>query len=202
VIRVEFTAPVDEQTVHAVKHIVRQSVPMSVAVPVLLLTGAVGVGKSTIGAEVSRLLGDAEAAHAYVDLAVIGRGWPTPADDPWNERLIHANLACIWSNFAAAGARRLVLCRVLEDRSLLRHVEEAVPGAEITVVQLHAPLATLNARIRTRETPRDPSWFLDVARFLVDHEATTSVADHVVDNTDRHPADVAAEVLSLIRWLP
>src|SRR4051794_28454084 len=99
-------------------------------VPVVLITGPVGVGKSTAAGEVAALLSDADIAHASVDLAQIGACWRTPTDDPWQERLVHRNLACTWSNFREAGARRLVLCRVLEARSLLRHVASAVPGAE------------------------------------------------------------------------
>jgi gluconate kinase len=131
-----------------------------VPVPVLLLTGAVGAGKSTIGAQVARLLRDAGLAYAFVDLAVVGQAWPSPADDPWNERLAPANLAAMWANYAAAGARRLVPCRVLEDRGLLGRIERAVPGAAVTVVWLDAPLDTLEARIRRREAPSDPEWFL------------------------------------------
>ncbi len=54
-------------------------------VPLLVITGPTGAGKSTVGGEVFRLLRE-------------------------------------------AGARRLVVSRVLAARSLLRHIE-AVPGA-------------------------------------------------------------------------
>lgn len=57
-------------------------------------------------------------SSAFIDLPALGNGWPPPADDPWNERLAHANLARAWENFRHAGARRLVVCRVLEARSL------------------------------------------------------------------------------------
>jgi hypothetical protein len=173
---------------------------MTSRVPVLLINGPVGVGKSTIGAEISGRLREAAEPGAFVDLAVIGRAWPEPVDDPWNERLVHTNLACLWRNFAAGGAERLVLCRVLEDRSLLRHVEAAVPGAEITVVRLRVPLAVLHARIRSREAPGDASWYLDAATQLVDRMDAAGTDDHVVDN-DRHPAEVAATILRLVGWL-
>jgi adenylylsulfate kinase len=104
-------------------------------VPVLVIAGAAGAGKSTIAAEAFRLLRETGVASAFVDLATLG-AWPPPPDDPWNERLVHANLACMWSNLAAIGARCLVVCRVLEARSLLRHIEAAVPGAQITVIGL------------------------------------------------------------------
>jgi DNA polymerase III delta prime subunit len=173
---------------------------MTASVPVLLVTGPVGVGKSTAAAEAARLLREANVPHALVDLAWIGQSWPVPDDDPWHERLAHRNLACTWANFRDAGADRLILCRVLEDRSLLRAVAEAVPGAEVTVVRLRAPLPVLQARIRSREAG-DPGWFLQAAAHTAEALEHARVEDHVVDNQHRPVADVAGEVLRLVGWL-
>ena len=173
---------------------------MATSVPVLLITGPVGAGKSTVAAEAARLLRESNVPHAVVDLAWIEQCWPVPLDDQWNERLIHRNLACMWANFRQAGADRLILARVLEARSLLRHVVEAVPGAQITVVRLRASLAVLHARIRSREAG-DPSWFLGTATHTAEALEQARVEDHLVDNQDRPVAAVAAEVLRLARWL-
>ena len=176
--------------------------PSPIDVPVLVLTGPVGVGKSTVLSEIARLLTQASVPHAVVDLAGIGRAWPAPEDDRWNERLIHRNLACMWANFRDAGAEHLVLARVLEARSLLRHVEAAVPGAAVTVVRLRASLPVLEARIRHREQGGDPTWYLEVAAYLVDAMEQPGIADHVLDNERGSVADVAAQALRLVGWLP
>jgi hypothetical protein len=170
-------------------------------VPVLLLTGPVGVGKSTVAHEASGLLSDAKVAHALVDLARVGACWPAPPDDPWNERLAHRNLACMWSNFRAAGAERLLLCRVLEARSLLRHIVAAVPGAEITVVRLCAPLQVLQERIRAREAGRDPDWYLEAAAYLAEAMERSAVEDYCIDNVGRSAHEVAEQALRLAGWL-
>jgi DNA polymerase III delta prime subunit len=99
---------------------------MPVSVPVLLITGPVGVGKTTVAAEAARLLREADIAHALVDLAWIEQCWPVSADDSWNERLTHRNLPCMWANFQQAGAARLIVVRVLETRSLLQRVAEVL----------------------------------------------------------------------------
>jgi hypothetical protein len=173
---------------------------MASPVPVLLITGPVGAGKSTVANEAGRLLRELGVPHALVDLARIGQCWPVPAGDPWNERLIHQNLACIWSNFRQAGIDRLIVSRVLEARSLLRHLAEAVPGARITVVRLRVRSEVLEARIRAREAGGDPEWFLGAAAYLAGALERARVEDHVVDNDDRLPGDAAVEVLRLAGW--
>ncbi len=173
---------------------------MTAPVPVLVITGPVGVGKSTIADEAASLLRQANVPHALVDLDRIEQSWPVPADDPGNERVSHRNLACMWANFRQAGADRLIFARVLETRSLLRRVTKAVPGAEITVVRLRAPLAVLHERIRAREAS-DPDWFLDAATYTAEVFEQAHVEDHLVDNENRSVTEVAAEVLQRVGWL-
>jgi hypothetical protein len=173
---------------------------MTAAVPVLVITGPVGVGKSTIANEAAWLLRQADVPHALVDLDRIEQCWPVPADDPWNERVSHRNLACMWANFRQAGADRLILVRVLEARSLLQRVAQAVPGAQITVVRLRASLSVLHERIRSREAS-DPSWFLRAATHTAEVFERAQVEDHLVDNENRPVTVVAQEVLHRVAWL-
>ena len=167
-------------------------------VPVLVLTGPVGVGKSTVASEAARLLREAHVSYALVDLPRIGEAWPPPADDPWNERLIHCNLASMWPNFRAAGASRLLICRVLECRSLLRYIADAVPGSDIKVVRLRAPLALLHERLSARQSPRPADWYVNAATYLVERMERSHVEDHLVDNDGRLPYEVAQDVLRCV----
>jgi adenylylsulfate kinase len=167
-------------------------------VPVLLITGPVGVGKTTTADSVSYLLAQRGVRNACVDLPQIGKAFPAHDADPWNEELIHRNLACMWANFKAAGAERLVVSRVLETRSGLGRIAEAVPGAEITVVRLRAPLAILHRRIRARN-PR-PEWFLDAATELSQAMELHALEDFLVDNEDMSADETAKAVLQVTRW--
>jgi DNA polymerase III delta prime subunit len=171
------------------------------SVPVLVLSGPVGVGKSTVASEAARLLREAHISYALVDLPRIGEAWPPPADDPWNERLIHCNLASLWSNFRAAGATRLLVCRVLECRSLLRYIADAVPGASIVIVRLRAPLNLIHERLRARESPRSADWYIEVATYLFEKMEESRVEDYLVDNDGRLPHEVAEHVLRCAGWL-
>jgi hypothetical protein len=171
------------------------------AVPVLLFTGPTGAGKTRVAMEAARLLDEACIPHAMVDLHMIHECSPRPADDPWNELLIHRNLACMWRNFREAGAGRLILSRALEDRGLLLPIAQAVPGARITVVRLTAGLGELHARIRAREAGRDPQWYLDMATYLASKLPACAVEDHVVSNENRSATSAAAEALRITGWL-
>src|SRR4030088_647613 len=152
------------------------------SVPVLVITGPVGSGKSTIAAEAGELLRKANLPHAVVDPARIRGSWPPPPADPWNERVLHRTLAAMWSNFRDAGAQRLILSRVLETRGLLQPIAEAVPGAEMTVIRMRVRLEALQKRIRSREAGRDPEWFLGAAGNLVERLEQLRVENYVVEN--------------------
>lgn len=173
---------------------------MATPVPVLVITGPVGAGKSTIAVQAATLLREADVPHGLIDLDWIEQCWPVPADDPENERVSHRNLACMWANFRQAGADRLILARGLHDRRPLQRLTEAVPGARITVVRLRAPLAVLHERIRSREAS-DPGWYLDAATHAAQVLEHADFEDHLVDNENRPATVVAAEVLHRVGWL-
>src|SRR5258708_36649636 len=102
------------------------------SVGVLLVTGPVGVGKTTVALEASDLLEAAGVPHAVIDVDALSWCYRTPVNDPFHNRLALRNLRCVWANFAAAGAARLILARVIEARDELGAFRQAVPGAQPT----------------------------------------------------------------------
>jgi hypothetical protein len=170
--------------------------------PVLLLTGPIGVGKSAVLHEADALLIEASVPHATVVLEEIAGCWPFPPEGAV-QRVTHLyrNLAELWSNYAARGAGRLLLEMLIEDRAGLRRLAQAIPGAEIVMVRLDAPLALIEERIRRREAA-GPEGELTGARWWAEHlERWTADDCVVVDNGDRPVRDVAAEVLRAAGWL-
>lgn len=107
------------------------------------------------------------------------------------------DLACIWQSFSKAGASRLILSGVLEDRSLLRHIHAAGPDAKITVIMLQPRLSTLQERVRSGEAGRDPQRYLDTAAYLGGQQSGSGVSDHVVRNENCPAADAACGALRL-----
>jgi chloramphenicol 3-O-phosphotransferase len=169
-------------------------------VPVLLVTGPVGAGKTTIAGEVSALLNHAGVPHAVVDMDALRWCYPSPPDDPYNEALARRNLAAIWPNFRAAGAGRLVLAEVLESPEGLGAYGAAIPGAEIVVVRLRASVPTLAARVTRRETGSGRDWHLARAAELAVQLERDGIGDVVVDTDGRSVGDVAREVLTRCGW--
>jgi hypothetical protein len=82
----------------------------------------------------------------------------------------------------------------------LQRIEQAVPGADITVIRLRAPLDLMLKRIEAREKG-DPTWYLQAAKELSESMEDSGVEDHVVENADRTPAETAAEALRAAGWL-
>lgn len=171
------------------------------AVPVLFITGPVGVGKTTVAYEAGTLLAAAGVPHAVVDLDALAAAYPRPVDDGFNTRLAYRNLAAVWTNDAAAGAERLILAAVLEARTELQALREAIPGADVVVVRLRASPPTLIERVARREVGSGREWHLHRSVELADQMEREAVEDHLVDTTDRDPVAIARVLLERVGWL-
>lgn len=75
---------------------------------VLLIGGRAGVGKSTVGLEVSDQLRVAEVPHAIVEGDFMEQVHPAPEGDPRRAGITERNFTAVWGNYAALGHRRLV----------------------------------------------------------------------------------------------
>lgn len=167
--------------------------------PVLLLTGTVGVGKTTIADEINSVLWERDVPHAALDLdAVI---WHVPITSKLHNDLMFENLAALWANFERHGARRLVLARVLEDAGDLRRYQEAIPDADITVVRLDAPEHARKERLVRRMQPGEHlDWHL--ARTVELHYILERAAHERFVVVNEGPVrEVALEVLTRAGWL-
>ncbi|HEY3285169.1 MAG TPA: hypothetical protein VGN26_23095 [Armatimonadota bacterium] len=169
---------------------------------VLIVTGPVGVGKTTIAEEVSRQLSEASVPNAWVDVDLLRTCYPSPPDDPFHMALGLANLAAVCANYRAAGAERLVLADVVEAPEAVPCYEEAIPGARITVVRLSACIETLHGRLDGREEGEDLRWHRNRAVELTGIMESTGVGDLIIRTDGRRPAAIASEALQRARWWP
>lgn len=174
---------------------------MPECVPVLIITGPVGVGKTSVAGDVSTLLEDAKVPHACVDIDALRWCYPGPPNDRFRVGLAMRNLAAIWPNFQAAGARRLVIADVIESVDDLAGYAVAVPGAEITVVRLRAAVQTLHQRLRGREHGASLEWHLNRAPELAAIMDRAACEHVLIDTEGKDSTTVAQEVLERVGWL-
>jgi hypothetical protein len=170
------------------------------AVPVLVITGPVGVGKTRVMEEVSDRLGAAGVPHAFVDMDAMRSAYPAPPGDRFNTRLGFRNLAAAWENYRAVGSERLVLADVVESRADLDGYREAVPGAAVTLVRLRASVPTLQARVAGREIGSGREWHLARAAELAAQMDRDALEDLLVETDGRTVGEVAREVLARSGW--
>ncbi len=166
-------------------------------ISVLIITGPVGIGKSSAAKAVSELLEwDYALPHAVADLDYLRSAFPRPKDDPFNTSMGFKNLAAVWLNYREAGARYLIIPSVMEHAGDLDRVRAVVPGAELVVVRLTASLLVNHARIRGRESSADSlQWHLARSTQLAAELETSSLEDFIVDTEQKTAKDVAREIV-------
>lgn len=167
----------------------------------LLLTGTVGVGKTTTADAVGDRLRAAGVAHALVDLDELRRCWPAPADDPFHTALSLTNLAALSRAYRDAGAERLVLAGVVETRADRQRHADAV-GVALQVVRLVAPADVVAPRLRARhvDDPEGLAWHLHRRGELDAVLDAADVADAVVTVTGLGRGEVADAALRAAGW--
>jgi adenylylsulfate kinase-like enzyme len=117
---------------------------------ILLLCGATGVGKSTIGFELYLRDLTAGRTAAYIDLDQIGFCGPGLVGHQASHRIKARNLAALWRTYRAAGASHLVAVGPVQNETAYQAYAEALPAASITLCRLHAGPAELTRRVMSR----------------------------------------------------
>ncbi|MFI5711399.1 adenylyl-sulfate kinase [Kribbella sp. NPDC051620] len=167
----------------------------------LLITGTVGVGKTTTAWAIGEHLQELGIPHAVIDLDELRRGWPAPAGDPFNLELELTNLASVAKNYRAAGAIRVVASGVVESRAAVRRYESAV-AMPLKLCRLKTDLERVRARLTERHPPGpDRDWHLRRSGELdLILDAGLDGDCELVDPALDAPAQVARRVLRAIGW--
>ena len=80
----------------------------------IVITGSMGAGKTTVLGEASDLLVSRDVTHAAIDLDALGLLHLSGVHDP---DLMLSNLASVCNNYSAAGIRRLLIAAAVESRA-------------------------------------------------------------------------------------
>src|SRR5579872_6212448 len=79
----------------------------------LIITGAMGAGKTTVLAEASDILASRQLGHAAIDLD--GLGLAHLRSPGSNDDVMYRNLRSVSENYAALGVQRFLVARALES---------------------------------------------------------------------------------------
>ncbi|CAM5281274.1 hypothetical protein [Streptomyces aurantiogriseus] len=169
----------------------------------LLIGGRAGVGKTTVGWEVSALLRAAAVPHAVIDGDFMGQVHPAPQGDPSRAAIGERNLTAVWGNYADLGYRRLVYTNTVCVLDELGDSFRRALGndARLVRVLLTATDATTRRRLAGRELGSEfgseLAGSVRKARML----DARAPADTVRVATDgRTVPDIAGEVLAATGW--
>ena len=172
------------------------------AIPVVVITGPVGSGKSTVAATLCDLLAANDCRNAYVDMDSLRWLYPAHPEDRFSARLGFQNLAAIWPNLLDAGATCVVLADVVEDMVQRETYESLMPGSMVTIVRLNVPLNLILERLANRESGADLEWHRQRAPELQAIMERAAVGDLVLDVGTRSPHAVATEIAHRLNLIP
>lgn len=170
---------------------------------VLLIGGRAGVGKTTVGWEVSAQLRAADIAHVVVEGDCLGQVHPAPAGDPRRSTIVERNLGAVWANYAELGYRRLIYTHTVSVLPEAVGMFERVMGSNVRLVRvlLTATDATARQRLEGRELGSELEKETERSAYkarLLDEHASADIARVVADG--RSVVDIANHAVAVTGW--
>ena len=168
-------------------------------IPILIISGPVGVGKTTIGEEVSTILVGRGIPHSFIDMDGLAETYPRK--DRFGTELALKNLQDVWTNCAEAGSRNLILPTVIESLEDVKSIRQAIAGAAPVVCRLRAGDETLIERVTKREIGSGLDWHQTRSLELAKSLDQNGPADFVVETDNRSIIDIADEIVAKVEWV-
>ena len=164
---------------------------------VLVISGSMGAGKTTVMGELSDLLAARGIRHVAIDLDAISLQL---VPEPLSSEIQFGSLAAVARNCLSAGIDTFVIAAAVESREYLAGLRAALQADAITVAQLTADAATMEGRLRVREPGFRQGEFLERSRSLARILSAAALEDFAVTNAARNVTDVARELLERAGW--
>src|SRR5262245_34683594 len=161
---------------------------------ILVISGSMGSGKTTVMAEASDLLTARGVVHAAIDLDALGIARLPDRSEGLADDLTYRNLTAVWQNFLAAGVARLLIAAAIESRVQLDRVKAAVCAADLVVCRLTAGVGTMEQRVRVREPGMLQGELVARVAALEAILDAAGVEDFALSNDGRDVTDVAQEL--------
>jgi len=172
-------------------------------VPVLWITGPMGVGKSTVSWQLFTELASSGTRTAFTDADQLCMCYPAPPDDPGRDLIRARNAGVVIRNCQAAGARRVIVNGIVDP---VLGVRSGLPRqAEVMVCRLRADPDEVVRRFAGRQRASGDSDIQDVVRRVrdgCDRMDASDFADVCVDTTGASAGEVARLIRDRCRRWP
>ena len=171
-------------------------------IPVVVVTGTIGAGKSTVAAAMSEILHEQGTRHGLIEVDWLGEVYPAPdPSNPYSTDLAMKVLSSVWPHYLGAGITRAIVTMTLENREELRDLLAAMESPPATVVRLLASQTTREERIKAREFGNLRDLFLEKTADIEYQMDCFGIGDFSVENESRLPHASATEILQRLGWI-
>jgi hypothetical protein len=170
----------------------------------LIITGTMGAGKTTVLGEASDILALRQIAHAAIDLDALGLAYlpsTASASKASNHSVMYSNLQSICKNYASIGVKRFLLARAIENRAELELCRGTASASNTVVCRLAASMETMQQRVKMRESGvSQREYVARVAKLNLILDGAR-LEDFIVTSENRSVTEVAQEMLVRAKWI-
>ena len=165
----------------------------------LIITGTMGAGKTTVLGEASDILRLRHISHAAIDLDGLGLAHlPSEAN---NDGVMYRNLESVCANYTSHGVKRLLLARAIENPAELDLCRRAVSATNTVLCRLTASIETMQQRVKMRELGVSRREHVDRVVKLNAILERVRLEDFTITNENRSPIETAHETLLKAGWI-
>lgn len=164
----------------------------------LVITGTMGSGKTSVLCEASDLLGLRRIVHAAIDLDAFGLAY-LPSGPP--DAVMYRNLQSAAENYASLGVVRILLARAVESSGELELCRKATAATNTIVCRLTASLKTTQERVKLRESGVLIQEYVARVAELNAVLDQARLEDFTISTDNRSVTDTAREMLLKAGWI-
>ena len=166
----------------------------------LIITGTMGAGKTTVLAEASDILALRHVVHAAIDLDALGLAHlPSAA---MNDCVMYRNLESVYKNYVSLGVRQFMLARAMENRAESELCRSIISATNTVVCRLTANIQVMEQRVKMRESGVSHRQYVVRVAELNAILDGAGLENFTVSNEDRSLSEVAHEMLCKAGWIP
>jgi hypothetical protein len=164
----------------------------------LIITGTMGSGKTSVLGEASDILRQKNIIHAAIDLDALGLAHLASVT---GNATMYRNLRSVCENYSSLGVKRLLLARAMEDCTELDLCRRIVSATSTVICRITASIKVMEHRVKIRESGVSQREYVGRVAKLNAILDRTQLEDFSVCNENRPLTEVVQEILFKVGWI-